>query len=101
MLYGSLIDQNFFANHFQGGNAMGRISSGADELGSDFDPHSHLFFLQRNCTANSKLSFPVQAGRSNFTTGEILTGTATELGLLVTREQYTFFLIFLEKGKHD
>lgn len=77
MLYGSLIDQNFFANHFQGGNAMGRISSGADELGSDFDPHSHLFFLQRNCTANSKLSFPVQAGRSNFTTGEILTGTAT------------------------
>jgi hypothetical protein len=35
-----------------------------------------FFFLQSNCTANSKLSFPIQAGRGNFTKGEILTGTA-------------------------
>jgi len=48
------------------------MSSGADELGSDFDHYSHLFFLQSNCTANSKLSFPIQAGRGNFTKGEIL-----------------------------
>jgi len=48
------------------------MSSGADELGSNFDDYSHLFFLQSNCTANSKLSFPIQAGRGNFTKGEIL-----------------------------
>ncbi|XP_062224626.1 ABC transporter A family member 8-like [Phragmites australis] len=50
-----------------GTNAMRPSSLGADEYGSDFHEHSHLSFLQSNCTANRTLSFLVQEGSSNFT----------------------------------
>ncbi|TKW37305.1 hypothetical protein SEVIR_1G038400v4 [Setaria viridis] len=60
-------DISTLADFVLGTNAVRALSRGADELGSDFDQYSHLFFLQSNCTANSKLSFPVQEGRSNFT----------------------------------
>ncbi|KAF8691503.1 hypothetical protein HU200_040649 [Digitaria exilis] len=55
------------ADYALGTNAMRIISIGDNELGSDFDNNSHLFFLQNNCTVNSKLSFPVQEGHKNFT----------------------------------
>ncbi|CAL5023198.1 unnamed protein product [Urochloa decumbens] len=60
-------DISTLADFVLGTNGMGIIFRGANELASDFDKYSHPFFLQSSCTANSKLSFPVQEGRSNFT----------------------------------
>ncbi|PVH65818.1 hypothetical protein PAHAL_1G084400 [Panicum hallii] len=48
-------DISTLADFVLGTNAM-RVMSSAT-----------FFFLQSNCTANSKLSFPIQAGRGNFT----------------------------------
>nr|CAB3446090.1 unnamed protein product [Digitaria exilis] len=63
------------ADYALGTNAMRIISIGDNELGSDFDNNSHLFFLQNNCTVNSKLSFPVQEGHKNFTKAYDLTSS--------------------------
>ncbi|CAN6237535.1 unnamed protein product [Urochloa humidicola] len=60
-------DISTLADFVLGINGMRIISSGANELASDFDNDSHLFFLRSSCTENSKLSFPVQEGRMNFT----------------------------------
>ncbi|CAN6243560.1 unnamed protein product [Urochloa humidicola] len=60
-------DISSLADFVLGTNGMSIVSSGVNELSSDFYKESHLFFLQSSCTANSKLSFPVQKGRSNFT----------------------------------
>ncbi|XP_066381361.1 ABC transporter A family member 8-like isoform X3 [Miscanthus floridulus] len=63
----SAADISNIADFALGTDAMRFISNGAEELGSDFDHHNHLFFLQRSCTPNATLSFLVQEGSSNFT----------------------------------
>ncbi|KAK3156341.1 hypothetical protein QOZ80_2AG0105930 [Eleusine coracana subsp. coracana] len=57
-------DMSTLSDFTLGTKAMHLASLGADELGSDL--YGHLYFLQDSCAANSKLSFPVQEGSSNF-----------------------------------